>query len=322
MADTSRDRWRRRKASALSLSLAVLLSSCDRQAGPNAPTPPPPPTPPRSTGPIAFTSDRDGAAAIYLVNEDGSGVTKLAAGGGPAWSPNGRRIAFVSSDRALHVINVDGSGLQFVAGSAWGPPTWSPDGSTLVFATFRGGSEIDAVNVDGSNRRSLFDSGGYISGDPAWSPDGQRIVFNIGTFWDAEFGLWTVNADGSDARQLAGPGVGRPRLSFNALTSPFHDAAEAAWSPDGALIAFRSQKSSDFAIEVARLDGSGRHVRAASPAFGPDWTPDGRLIYTKGPFDGPTRIFINDGGTERQLIPEATAPARPTYSDWSAVWLR
>ena len=61
----------------------------------------------------------------------------------------------------------------------------------------------------------------------------------------------------------------------------------------------------------------------AGPAHDPDWTPDGRLIYTKGPFNGPTpRIFISDGGTERQLIPEAIAPARPTYGDWSAVWLR
>ena len=36
----------------------------------------------------------------------------------------------------------------------------------------------------------------------------------------------------------------------------------------------------------------------------------------------PEEIFISDGGTERQLIPEATAPARPSYRDRSAVWLR
>ena len=58
------------------------------------------------------------------------------------------------------------------------------------------------------------------------------------------------------------------------------------------------------------------------PLLIPDWTPDGRLIDTKGTYPGPTRIFISDGGTERQLIPDATAPARPSYRDWSAVWLR
>lgn len=70
-------------------------------------------------------------------------------------------------------------------------------------------------------------------------------------------------------------------------------------------------------------DGSGRQLRVPGPACDPDWTPDGRLIYTKGdPFRGPSRIFISDGGTERQLIPDAVAPARSTYRDWSAVWRR
>ena len=87
-----------------------------------------------------------------------------------------------------------------------------------------------------------------------------------------------------------------------------------------APIAFRGAPGLD--IEVARADGSGRRLLVAGPAHDPDWTPDGRLIYTKGAFGGPRRIFISDGGTERQLIPEATAPVRPSYSDSQAVWLR
>ena len=109
-------------------------------------------------------------------------------------------------------------------------------------------------------------------------------------------------------------------IASPACETYFSDASQPAWSPDGSEIAFRGEPGLD--IEVARADGSGRRLSVAGPAHDPDWTPDGRLIYTKGPFDGPTRIFISDGGTERQLIPEATAPARPTYGDWSAVWLR
>ena len=135
-----------------------------------------------------------------------------------------------------------------------------------------------------------------------------------------------MNADGSDARQLGGPGVGRPSAScWSGGEASLSDGSWPAWSPDGSEFAFVSDRgggSAQFSIHVARADGSGRRLRVPAPAAYPDWTPDGRLIYTKGPHDGPRRIFISDGGTERQLIPDATAPARPSYSDSQAVWLR
>ena len=194
-----------------------------------------------------------------------------------------------------------------------------------MFVSWRGGLALELVNPDGSNRRSLLDSVGSGVWDPKWSPDGQRVVFYISDgYYDWCFGLWTVNADGSDARQLGGPGVGRPFGSgndcFSGVGVSLSDASQPAWSPDGSEIAFRGEPGLD--IEVARADGSGRRLLVAGPAHDPDWTPDGRLIYTKGSFDGPTRIFISDGGTERQLIPDATAPARPSYRDSQAVWLR
>jgi TolB protein len=260
-------------------------------------------------------SDRDGTYAIYLANEDGSAVTKLVPGWGPAWSRSGRQIAFSNGD--IYLINVDGSGLRFVTDGR--EPGWSPDERWLVFQSGRRGSEIDTVNVDGSNRRSVFDSDGQGSYDPTWSPDGQQILFSVGTFINDCFGLWTVSPDGSGARQFHGPGTGRPpRGGCFFEDATFGDAWRPAWSTDGSEIAFTTPGG----IEVARADGSGRHLRVPGPADHPDWTPAGRLIYTKGRFNDATRIFISDGGAERQLIPDATAPARASYSDWQAVWLR
>ena len=314
-------------AACLAIVGAVLLVACDRQALPTPPSESETPTvgPPgqRSSGPIAFVSNRDGTDRIYLANDDGSAVTPLVAGWEPGWARNGRQIAF-RRGVDIRVIGVDGSGDRVIADRG-AEPAWSPDGRTLVFVSWRGGSAIDVVNVDGSNRRSVL-SGGYGSFGPTWSPDGQRILFSIGKFADLCFGLWTVNADGSGARQIGGPGAGRhsENCSF-AVQGSISDGTWPVWSPDGSEIAFVSDGgggSAQFSIDVVRADGSGRRLRVPAPATDPDWTPDGRLIYTKGPFDIPSRIFISDGVTERQLIPDAIAPARATYCDWSAVWLR
>ena len=298
--------WRIRRLRRTVAGLAVILGlvACNERALPTQPgSPAPGPQPTRSTGPIAFVSDRDGTDQIYLANEDGSNVTPLAIGGEPAWARDGRQLAFhVGGAWAVHVIVVDGSGHRVAASGK--SPGWSPDGRSLVFEDWDSEAEIYMVAVDGSNRRPLFDSGGYGSFSPTWSPDGSRILFSVGTYVDFHTGLWTVNADGSDARQF---GAGA-----------FFDAWSPAWSPDGSAVAFVSHSG----IELAGADGSGRRLHVAGPVHEPDWTPDGRLIYTKGTYPGPMRIFITDGGSERQLIPDATAPARAAYRDWHAVWLK
>ena len=341
MTGTSLNHWRWQTALALSVVFGVLVVSCDERALPTQPTGPGPAPVPgpqgqRSTGPIAFVSDRDGANWIYLANEDGSVVTPLVATmtgrlviNIPAWAKDGRQIAY-SREGDIRVIGVDGSGDRVFARRGW-HPAWSPDGRSLVFVGNSGGistapPSLELVNVDGSNRRTLFSNGGYAS-FPKWSPDGQKILYVAdGGYVDSCFGLWIVNADGSGARQLGGPGVGRPSASCWSGGEAFlSDGAWPAWSPDGSEIAFVSDRGhgpAEFSIHVVQADGSGRRLRVPAPACYPDWTPDGRLIYAKGVWDGPSRIFISDGGTERQLIPDAVAPARPLYRDSQAVWLR
>ena len=287
----------------LVLGLAGTVTACD--GSPAAPTPPTGDSSSgaqRSTGPIAFVSDRDGTEQIYLANEDGSAVTRLTPGAWPAWSRDGHRLAFSNAQR-IYVINVDGSGLQQLA-SGW-EPDWSPDGRFIVFRDLT--ISISTVEVNGSNQRRLYGSG-HGDTDPAWSPDGQRIVFTNGSYYACEiFGLWVLNADGSGLQYIN------------------CDGELPAWSPDSSQIAFVAQPGS---IDVSNADGSGRRTRVAGPAAFPDWTPDGRLIFTKSLSGdrnryGPgQRIFISDGGLERQLIPEAAAPARSSYSDRQATWRR
>ena len=165
---------------------------------------------------------------IYVMNADGSGVTRLtfdAQSRSPAWSPDGNRIAFTRGGVAvadeIYVMNADGSGVARLTSNPFNDnsPTWSPDGSKIAFASQRNGLDyqIYTMNADGTGvTRLTFGPGREVS--PAWSPDGSKIAFSrLGGR------LFVVNPDGSGLRQLADvEGVGFP----------------VSWSPDGRMIAF------------------------------------------------------------------------------------
>jgi Tol biopolymer transport system component len=320
MTGTSRNRWRRQTAVALSQVLGLLLISCDKQALPTGPTPPPPPPPTvqRSTGPLAFVSNREGSHAIYLADEDGSTVTRLIptfVNSYPAWSPDRQRLAFVRQPE-IYVVNVDGSGLRRIwsQGRTWGPVDWSPDGSKIAFMACCGTDKgIFVMNSDGSDVTRLVghefanpgcDDPGNACGveSPTWSPDGQQIAFAFsGGYGSLTSGVAIINVDGTLLRRFE-----------TGWYSP-------AWSPDGTKIAFHGFRE----IGVVSADGSGQPLFLQISGEAPRWAPDGSIMFSALNDAGRRRAFITTGtGLPRQLIPEATAPANPGYEDCCAVWAR
>ena len=151
----------------------------------------------------------------------------------PAWSPDGRKLAFVSrrdGNSEIYVINADGSGQENLTQhpARDSHPSWSRDGRKLAFVSRRdGNSEIYVMNADGSGLRNVTRAP---SNDlrPAWSPDGRAIAFVKMILWKCprprdktpcnndvyEPNLYVVNGDGSGLRRLTNTvgGSGRSKL--------------------------------------------------------------------------------------------------------------
>jgi Tol biopolymer transport system component len=109
----------------------------------------------------------------------------------------------------IYVVNVDGTGLTRLTfnGEEERGPSWSPDGSHIVYMCRVGGGtadfEICDMNADGSDRRRLTDNTMF-EGTPTFSPDGKQIVFSR-TVAPKLQEIWLMNADGTGQAQLTNP---------------------------------------------------------------------------------------------------------------------
>jgi Tol biopolymer transport system component len=221
-------------------------------------------------GRIAFVAEAGPTGGdIYVMSADGRGVRKLTGepsgsqplNDAPAWSPNGREIAYGKNKSAIVVMGADGSRPREIDHNYCGgedDPTWSPDGTKIAFVAQNPCAErsgVYVISADGTGARLLVQGGSQ----PAWSPDGRRIAFT--RFQTEDLGaIYVINVDGSGLRRL---------------TNSRRDLGFPSWSPDGRQIAASGGRPEG--IYVMAADGTGLHLVGAN-GFDPAWSPDGRRI--------------------------------------------
>ncbi len=288
---------------------------------PPPPTPTPPPTPvptPELTGKLVFHVCN--GCDIYVINADGSGLRHLTDGMEPAWSPDGKKVAFARwrDPRGLYIIDEDGSNETLIFGwvAAKGP-AWSPDGSRIAFTRWYGGRDEDTeMSFWGFHWTQPADHWWKLgivrledlyfhdlrcyphSLSPTWSPDGSVIAY------DSDFGIHLTNEEGTI-------GDVTDDRSLFAISTDGRDISP-VWSPDGSRIAFGFSQHDHWEIYVMNADGSNRVRLTQEEPFAerppnnvsPAWSPDGRHIAFFTDRNGKWELYVMnaDGSNQRPMF--------------------
>ena len=245
---------------------------------------------------------------IFTVSADGSNLTQLTGTGtpdgnclpdrgecnqSPAWSPDGRRIAFSRASGpvvddfveqyAIYIMKADGSHVRQITqrdSPATGEdtdPQWSPDGSTLLFqrrnvrtATPEDGVAIWTIRLKSGRERQVTDYDLRAGDTPDWSPDGRRILFHDNLDRpDVSANLYTIRPNGT----------GLTELTF--ATGGVTQYLGASYSPDGRWITFGRKpatggpRADSADVFIMRVDGTDERPVTQTELYDsyPDWGP-------------------------------------------------
>jgi len=215
----------------------------------------------------------------------------------PAWSPNGKRMAYVSFEKKRSIIYIQElkTGKRKIIASYKGinsTPRWSPDGKRIAVSLSKdGNAEIYIIYINSGVLQRITRHYG-IDTEPEWSPDGKKLIFTSDRGGKVQ--LYEINIS-SKGRS------GNPRrLTFEGKYN-----ARGSYSPDGQAITYVSQINGSYRIAVMNLSNGSIDILSQSRLDeSPDYSPNGKsIIYaTELRGKGVLQIVPIDGGISPQRL--------------------
>ena len=225
---------------------------------------------------------------IHLVGNRGQDDRFFTEGGYPAWSPDGKQLAFYSYRDGddgwsgdIYINDIDGSNLVRITYTESSKRVfgWSPDGSKIAYLSESsyGSTGIYTISADGTDIQRITPEEGY-DGRASWSPDGSMFVSDS-MDQNGDDQVYLMQSDGDDRRPLSMPNCRYPAFSPDGTQVAFFCSGaihvietsatdlnstelykssasldQLAWSPDGDKIAFGMNTGDGLLLEVHLLD--------------------------------------------------------------------
>ncbi len=261
---------------------------------------------------IAYVTKGGGRFTLRVADSDGEGGQVALSSPepiiSPAWSPDGKQLAYVSFEKQKAVVYVQdtASGARRELANFRGSnsaPAWSPDGQTLALTLSRDtGSQLYLMDRNGGNVRRLTTSNA-IDTEPAFAPDGRGIYFV------------SDRGGGPQVYRTSVSGGNVERITFSGAYN-----ISPAISPDGRTLAYISRQGGGYRLYTLDLSGSAQPVALTdtNDDESPSFAPNGRLIIYASRAQGRDVLMTTtlDGKIKARLISTTADVREPVWGPY------